>query len=337
MKAIVLTERRQHELTEVPDPSPGVDEVVVHPDYCGICGSDLHAPELAEHFLSGVVSGHEFAGAIVATGRNVDDWHVGQRVAINPNGNVCRECEYCKTGRYNLCKRATQDNSVGVRRDGGMAEFVALHTSYLNALPDLVTTRTGAWAEPLAVAVRAVRTSSVRVGDAAAVIGGGPIGQLVLQVLRRAGVRHLVLIEPFAFRRQVALDIGVDRALSPDEVNEAVADNLEHFDHVFECSGHVEALSMALRLVAPGGTIRVIGLSPTPSAFDTAAAIMKEVHVLGGHIYVDEFPMALALLAAGDIDVERLTTATMPLDKFAEAFAALRNPERSMKVLIETA
>jgi threonine dehydrogenase-like Zn-dependent dehydrogenase len=147
-----------------------------------------------------------------------------------------------------------------------------------------------------------------------------------------------VLIEPFAFRRQVALDIGVDRALSPDEAKEAVGDNnLEHFDHVFECSGHVEALSMALQLVAPGGTIRVIGLSPTPSAFDTAAAITKEVRVLGGHIYVDEFPMALALLAAGDIDVERLTTATMPLDKFAEAFAALRNPERSMKVLIETA
>jgi threonine dehydrogenase-like Zn-dependent dehydrogenase len=218
-----------------------------------------------------------------------------------------------------------------------MAEFVALHTSYLHSLPDAVPTRAGAWVEPLAVAVRAVRTAPVRVGDATAVIGAGPIGQLVLQVLRRAGARNLLVIEPFEFRRALALELGAERALSPEEARDALAeDDLDLFDKVFECSGHSEALELALRLVAPGATIRVIGLSPTPSTFDTALAITKEVQLLGGHIYIDEFPMAIELLAAGDIDVDRLTTATMPLEQVADAFAALREPESTMKVLLQT-
>jgi 2-desacetyl-2-hydroxyethyl bacteriochlorophyllide A dehydrogenase len=337
MKAVVLTERRQHELLEVPEPEPAPDEVIVQPDYCGICGSDLHAPELTWHFLSGVIAGHEFAGRIVETGTDVDQWSVGQRVTINPNGNVCHECVFCKTGRYNLCPRGTQDNAIGVRRNGGMAEFVALHTSYLHLLPDAVTTSAGAWTEPLAVAVRAVRTAPVRVGDAVAVIGAGPIGQLVLQVSRKAGARDLLVIEPFAFRRQLAIELGAERALSPDGARDALGEeDLTFFDQVFECSGHPQALELALRLVAPGGTIRVIGLSPTPSAFDTALAITKEVQILGGHIYIDEFPMAIGLLAAGDIDVGRLTTATMPLEQVADAFAALREPESTMKVLLQT-
>ncbi|MDV6012582.1 alcohol dehydrogenase catalytic domain-containing protein [Haloechinothrix sp. LS1_15] len=336
MKAVVLSTERRHELVEVAVPEPEPDEVLVRSHYCGICGSDLHAPEI-ELFRSEVISGHEFAGEIVATGSAVRDWSVGQRVTANPNGNVCHRCRYCREGRYNLCAVGTAENPLGVARHGGMAEYVALHTSYLHALPDTVDTRRGAWAEPVAVAVRAVRTSPLRIGDTTAVIGGGPVGQLVVQVLRRAGASRIMLIEPSPFRRNMASRLGADETLAPEEASERLgAGELLEVDLVMECSGHGSAVQMGLDLVAAGGSIRLVGMSPKPPSFDAVQAITKEVRILGGFIYVEEFGQAIDLLAREAIDVDTLTTAITPLESFAEAFAALREPESTMKVLVET-
>ena len=150
-------------------------------------------------------------------------WKAGQLVTVNRNGNVCHRCAACRSGRANLCTVATLERPAGVARDGGMAELVALHTSYLQPLPDGLDTRHAAWTEPLAVAVRAVRTSPAKVGDRVAVIGGGPVGQLVLQVLRRAGMGQVAMVEPSTFRRQTATRLGADQALAPDEVRKALA------------------------------------------------------------------------------------------------------------------
>lgn len=337
MQAVMLTSARRHELVDVPEPEPGPDEVLLRPEFCGICGSDLHGPELEDLFRSGVVSGHEFAGEVVALGAQVRGWSVGQRVTVNPNGHVCGRCRYCREGRYNLCRIATWERPAGVARDGGMAELVALHTAYLHPLPDNLDTRRAAWTEPLAVAVRAVRTSPLRLGDSAVVIGGGPVGQLVLQVLRRAGAGHVLMVEPSSFRREMALELGADDALTPDELAARMADGDQpEADLVMECSGFVGAVQTGLHLVAAGGTIRLVGMSPRPPSFDSVQAIAKEVRILGGFIYVDEFPRAIDLLARGAVDVDTLTTAVVPLADFADAFAALREPETTMKVLIST-
>ncbi len=336
MKAVMLTSRRRHELVDVPEPEPGEGEVLVRPEYCGICGSDLHAPEIEDLFRSGVVSGHEFAGEIVAVGSGVRDWSPGQRVTANPNGHVCHQCRYCREGRYNLCRTGTWENPLGVARDGGMADYVALHTSYLHALPDTVSTRQAAWTEPLAVALRAVRTSPVRIGDSVAVIGGGPVGQLVLQVLRAAGAGAVTLVEPSPYRRDIAARLGADGTLTPAELSDRLAaGEFGEVDHVMECSGHVTAVQTALDMVAAGGSIRLVGMATTPPSFDAVQAITKEVRILGGFIYVDEFRQAIDLLAANAVDVDLLTSAVLPLDGFADAFAALREPEQSMKVLLQ--
>jgi threonine dehydrogenase-like Zn-dependent dehydrogenase len=111
VKAVILNDQRGHELVNMADPAPSPTEVLVRPHFCGICGSDLHAPEL-ELFRSGVVSGHEFAGEVVAVGREVTGFSVGQAVTANPNGKVCHDCRYCREGRYNLCRVATWDNPL---------------------------------------------------------------------------------------------------------------------------------------------------------------------------------------------------------------------------------
>ncbi len=337
MKAVILNDERRHELVERPDPSPGPGQVLVRPHFCGICGSDLHAAEVAL-FQVGVVQGHEFSGEIVALGEGVEGWHVGQRIVANPNGLVCGGCRFCRSGRYNLCPVATQQNPLGVGRDGGMAELVALSTPYLNLVPDQVTSRDAAWIEPLAVAVRAVRTSPLRLGDSVAVIGGGPVGQLVMQVLRRAGASRILLVEPSSFRREMGVRLAADEAITPQELAARLsAGEQAEVDLVMECSGHPSALQSALDMVTPGGTIRLIGMSPTPPCFDGPTAMLKEVNIVGGFVYVQEFPIAIGMVARGELDLDAMTTSTVPLVDFAEAFEGLRQPEQSMKVLIRTA
>jgi len=336
MKAVILNADRKHELVAVDDPTPGPGQVLIRSRFCGICGSDLHAPELPDLFQTDVIAGHEFAGEIVAIGPGAEGWAVGQTVTANPNGRVCHQCRYCREGRYNLCHVGTYDNPLGVAVHGGMAEYVAVDTAYLHALPEGLDTRRAAWTEPLAVAVRAVRTSPLRLGDTAAVIGGGPVGQLAVQLLRRAGGRRVVMVEPSAFRRQTALTLGADEALTPTELADRLASvEFAEIDHVLECSGHPSAVQTGLSMVAAGGSIRLVGISPTPPAFDAMAFVTKEVQLLGRFIYVQEFATAIELLAAGMVDVDTLTTSTTPLENFADAFEALRQPEQSMKVLIQ--
>ncbi len=336
MKAVRLNEERKLELIEREDPVAGPGEVLVRSHYCGICGTDLHAAEL-DIFRDGVIIGHEFSGEIVAVGSGVSEWSIGDRIVANPNGLVCGECKYCRSGRYNLCSVATVENPLGVGKDGGMAELVALKTPYLNKIPDALDTKTAAWSEPLAVAVRAVRTSGIRVGDSVAVIGGGPVGQLVLQVARRSGAGSITVIEPSPFRRGLATEVGADDALTPAELTERIdAGEWEDVDLVMECSGHPTAVQTAVAITAAGGTIRMIGMSPTPPSFSSQDVLFKELTIMGGFIYVEEFPIALDLLARGAIETEALTSLVTPMDNFSGAFEALKNPESTMKVLIAT-
>jgi D-arabinose 1-dehydrogenase-like Zn-dependent alcohol dehydrogenase len=114
MLAMVLTNDRTTRLERRPVPTPRDDQVLVDIDLCGICGSDLHAPDLREVYLGGFIMGHEPAGRIAGVGRDVSGWRVGQRVAINPNGDTCGVCEACRSGRLNHCIPATRERAVGL-------------------------------------------------------------------------------------------------------------------------------------------------------------------------------------------------------------------------------
>jgi 2-desacetyl-2-hydroxyethyl bacteriochlorophyllide A dehydrogenase len=336
MKAVTLSEDRRIELQERPVAEPGPGQVLLRSEYCGICGTDLHAPDL-DLFLPPVVMGHEFSAEVVAVGPDVTGWVAGMRVVVNPNGNTCGICEQCRTGQYNLCHTATQVRAVGVCRDGGMAEYAAVPTAHLHALPDTVDSLRGAWTEPLAVAVRAVAQSGIQLGDEATVIGGGPIGLLVVQLVRRAGARRVTLIEPSPMRREVGHKVGADDAYVPDEHAAAVAaGELRPADRVFECSGHPLALQSAINTVTPGGSIQLVAISPRPVTFDAMSAIAKEIQLNAKFIYIDEFTDAIDLLARNQIDVLSLTTTVVGLEDYETAFAALRQPETTIKALIKT-
>ena len=337
MRAIVLGDDRKIRLEEVPVPEVGPRDVLLRPHFCGICGTDLHASAMTEHFHSRVIMGHEFSGEVVASGEQVQGWEAGTRVVVNPNGNLCGSCGACREGRLNLCRSAVFENGIGIQHPGGMAELVTVDPKVLHRLPDSVSSEQGAFVEPLATAVRAVRRSRFRLGSSAAVIGTGPIGLLVIQALRRAGAGAITAIELSAFRRQAATDLGADIALDPE--TEPPADlfgtELEPPEFVFECSGAQGTLELAVDIVRYGGRVALLGLPSRPVELTADTVIGKEVDIVGSIIYVEEFPLAIDLLAKGAFDIEGLMSLVLPMSRFDEAFAALANPVSTLKVLLQ--
>jgi 2-desacetyl-2-hydroxyethyl bacteriochlorophyllide A dehydrogenase len=332
MDAVTLSSRREVELAQVPTPEPGPGQVLLRVELCGICGTDLHSPELTGLFTKPVVLGHEFTASIVALGDDVPGWTEGDRVVVNPIGLVCGSCEACRRGLPNQCAVALGADCCGVGKDGGMAAFVAIEAAHLHAIDAELTAEVAAWAEPLAVAVRGVGHAGIRLGDRVAVIGAGPIGQLCLQAARCAGAGFLLVVDGSGYRRDVAVSCGADEVVSPDDrAGEG------EYDVVIDCSGAAPALDSAVDLIAPGGRVVVVGTYGTaPTITSPMLAQGKEASIAFSLCYQDrqEFERALSLLARGAIDVASLTTRIAPLAEYGSAFADMRAASETMKILL---
>jgi len=326
MPAVVLTADGHIALQDRPRPTLRPDQVLVEVNLCGICGSDLHASQLPQVYRGDCILGHESTGRIAAVGHDVADWAIGQRVAINPNGNVDGTCVYCRSGRPNFCRQATLETALGLQADGALAPLMAAFSGHLRRIPDELGTLEAAWVEPTATALRAVDLAGELSGRTVLVTGGGPIGQLACRLAHLRSPARILLMEPAAQRAGFAtsshaVSIAADADTSGLEV-----------DVVLECSGNAAATSTALKLLAPGGILVVVGAGPDPG-LDSATILLKEITVRGSYIYTDEFDRAIELLAAREIAVADLTTVISPLTDALTAFDALR-AGRVMKALI---
>ena len=327
MHAVVLTAGGRIALEDRPRPTLRPDQVIVEVDMCGICGSDLHASQLPQVYRRDCILGHESTGRVAAVGDRVADWAVGQRVAVNPNGNVDGTCVYCRSGRPNFCPQATLQTALGLQADGALAPLMAAYPGHLRPIPDELDTIQAAWVEPVATALRAVELAGELKGRTVLVTGGGPIGQLACRLAHLRSPAQVLLMEPAEQRARFATDshaVMIDAQLA-ESYSGLV-------DVVFECSGSATATSTALKLLAPGGILVVVGAGPEPG-LDSTTILLKEITVRGSYIYTDEFDRAIALLATGQITVGDLTTVISPLHDALTAFDALR-AGRIMKALI---
>jgi threonine dehydrogenase-like Zn-dependent dehydrogenase len=325
MAAVVLTSDGRIALQDRPRPTLRSDQVLVEVDLCGICGSDLHAYQLPQVYHGDCILGHESTGRVAAVGDDVADWAVGQRVAVNPNGNVDGTCVYCRSGRSNFCRQATLETALGLQADGALAPLMAAFPGHLRRIPDGMGTLEAAWVEPTATALRAVELAGELAGRTVLVTGGGPIGQLACRLVHLRSPAQILLMEPAAVRAQFATDSHAVPIAAVDDGNLVV-------DVVLECSGSAAATSTALKLLAPGGILVVVGAGPDPG-LDSATILLKEIVVRGSYIYTDEFDRAIDLLATQQITVADLTTVISPLSDALTAFDALRAGE-IMKALI---
>jgi 2-desacetyl-2-hydroxyethyl bacteriochlorophyllide A dehydrogenase len=325
MPAVVLTADKRIALQDRPRPALRPDQVLVEVDLCGICGSDLHASQLPQVYRGDCILGHESTGRVAAVGDDVADWATGQRVAVNPNGNVDGTCAYCRSGRPNFCRQATLETALGLQADGALAPLMATFPGHLRRIPDELATLEAAWVEPTATALRAVELAGELAGRTVLVTGGGPIGQLACRLAYLKSPAQILLMEPAAQRAQFATASHAV-AIAADDARGPVV------DVVLECSGSAAATSSALKLLAPGGILVVVGAGPEP-ALDSATILLKEITVRGSYIYNDEFDRAIELLATQQITVADLTTVISPLPDALAAFDALRAGE-IMKALI---
>lgn len=309
------------DLVDLPEPELGPEDVRIRVAYSAICGSD---PHLAEGFFGTDVPiglGHELSGVVEALGQraNRNGLQIGDRVAGNFL-RFCGTCTACRTGRQQFCEHMQEYNRPG------MAETVTWHESQVYKLPDDVSLLKGCILEPTSVAVRIADKTSIRVGDRVAICGGGPIGQLVLQVMKMSGATSLTLIEPIAERREMALRHGADAVIDPITENQAqCAEEItggSGYDVVIDASGSPRAVSALLDIAAQGATV-VYG-AMYPHDFEMPLNLsdylyLKELTLTGVFVSPYAFPRALQILPY--LDVNELTQSVFDIEDAAEAFA----------------
>ena len=341
MHAALITGERRVELVEFPSPTPAAAGVVVDIAFCGICGTDIHAYQSGRPY-NPAICGHEWAGTVSAVGAEVKSLSEGDRVvvAVAPS---CGRCTACRRGQADRCEM-TFLSALG--RDalapphGGFAPRIAVAASRVVKTDPGLTDEQAAQVEPTTVAFHAVRNSNLKLGDIAVIQGAGPIGLGAMQWVRAAGAGRVIVIEPSAERRELALSLGAHHAAAPgDEANQLIKE-LTHglgADIVYECVGRPFAVQSAVDLARRGGSMCLIGLAEGDAPISPGAWLIKEISVTSSLAYLhEEFEMSMGMIADGRVRVEPLHTSTVGLDELEAALADLASgTSRQIKVLVD--
>jgi (R,R)-butanediol dehydrogenase/meso-butanediol dehydrogenase/diacetyl reductase len=335
MEAAFYTGGGRVAIGEAVPAAPGPGEVQLEVAYTGICGTDLH---IVHGAMDGRVTppailGHEMAGRVAAAGEGVTGWKAGDPVTVMPLV-WCGECAACRAGASHICQRLT---FLGIDAPGSLQPRWTVPAGTLVALPEELSLRAAALAEPLAVAVHDVRRGAVAPGERAVVVGGGPIGLLIAAVSREAGA-EVVLVEPNDGRRELAESIGL---ATLDPRARSVADLVEDWTDgagaavSFEVSGTAAGIESAVQALGPRGRLVVVGIHATPPPVDLFRVFWRELTIVGARVYErPDFEEAVRLLAGGRVPVDPLVTDVLPLTGAPDAFAAL-DQGRAMKILID--
>ena len=333
MKAARLHAVGDLRLADEPVPEPGPGMSLVRVTAVGICGSDLHwwgEGGIGDATLTRpLVLGHEAAGVIEDGPRR------GELVAIDP-AIWCGTCRPCRDGYRNLCTRI-QFAGHG-SQDGAMREFMAWPEHLLHPLPGNLTDADGAMLEPLGVAIHALDLGHVRLGAAAAVVGCGPIGLLLIQVLRAAGAGLIAAFDPLPHRRAAATRFGAAAALDPAGVRapgdlRQVAG--EGVDVAFEMAGTDEAVQLAMLATRAGGRVVLGGIPASDQiTFEASAARRKGLTIAMARRMNEVYPRAIGLAAGGQVELASLVTGRFGLAEAPDAMAAAA-ARTGLKVIVE--
>lgn len=328
MKSAVMTGLRKVHLEEVPVPAPGEEEVLVKVEYVGVCGSDLH------YFESGKIGnfivefpfvlGHEAGGTVVETGSKVTHLKPGDRVAMEP-GKTCGKCEFCKSGRYNLCRDVIFFATPPV--NGVFQEYVAHEAGLCFKLPDTVSTLEGALLEPLAVGLHAARQGGACLGQTALVTGAGCIGLVSLLSLKAMGVSKVIVVDVMEKRLAKARELGADVVIHAKEEDpvrriEEITEG-RGVDLGIETAGSQITASLLIQAAKKGAAIVLVGYSTSGEmTLPIGMALDKELTFKTVFRYRNLYPMAIEAVASGRIPIKDVVTDYFDLDHIQEALDA---------------
>jgi 2-desacetyl-2-hydroxyethyl bacteriochlorophyllide A dehydrogenase len=308
---------------ELERPEPGPGEVLIRVEACGICGSDRHMFKGEYPTAKPVTLGHEFSGIVAGLGAGVTALSEGDRVAGDPNV-PCGRCSFCRDGKPNHC---TELKPIGVMRNGGFAEYVVAPADYLAKLPADLNPLHGAFCEPVSCCVHAIDVARIRPGNRVAIIGGGVIGLLMVELVKREGAGEIVLSTRQAARRALALELGATHSVDPSAdggTGVLLALAPEGYDVVIECAGTGETFLQSMAIARKGGTVVPFGVVPQDervmiSPFDL---LTRELRVEPAWLNPRTLNRAAELIASGALSLDRLVTRTIGLGEVPAAIGA---------------
>ena len=342
MKALLLTEYKKLQLTDMPEPEIAPGELLVRVKACGICGSDVHGFDGSTgRRIPPLVMGHEASGIVAKMGANVKAFREGDHVTFDSMVS-CGKCHFCRRGQINLCdNRQVLGVSCGdYRRHGAFAEYVAVPEHIVYPMPDGLPFEHAAMIEPVSVAVHAVAITPVRLADTAVVVGTGMIGALTIQAARLAGCARIIAVDLEDHKLELARQAGADEVVNPkttDPVQFVLdATGGRGADVAFEAVGATEPIKTAIQSVRKGGCVTLIGNIRPNIDLPLQSVVTREIRLQGSCASSGEYPQCMALMARGSINVAPFLSARAPLAEGPGWFERLYAHEPNiMKVVLE--
>lgn len=334
MRAVLFPTIERLMIGEVPDPVlTRNDEILLKVEVAGICATDVHIYHGHFPVPMPVVPGHEFAGTILEVGPGVKSLRVGDRVAVDP-ASYCGRCLYCRTARRELCEHFEGNGNT---RPGGFAPLTVIREDQAFPIGDLELD-VGAFAEPLACAVHAVKVARPAPFENVLILGGGLHGQMLAQVARTVGAGGVVLADPNEEKLHLATTLGAKQVIRVDRESLAALSKagFEAFDVIIDTTAKQQVLEGALEFLAPGGRLILYGV-PTGGmsvSIDPWEIFRREAQIIGVFAGAYEFDEALAMLRDERVRVGPLISHRFSLEEFGEAFNVMLSRGYKQKVMI---
>ena len=344
MKAAVLEQLDRIVVKEVPEPRCGDDEIVLEVHACAICGSDIRIFHYgSDRVTLPAIMGHEIAGRIVAAGRNVSLFHVGQRVAVGADV-PCGTCTWCTNGMGTNCRI---NYAIGYQFPGGFQQRMLLNATVvrygpITPIPDSLSYEEAAMAEPLACSINGLELGGFRPGMSLAVIGLGPIGCMMLELARVFGASRVFAIQRSRGRLEMARTFAPEARFVATEDEDPVETVLretdgEGVDFAITTAGTTQAQEWAIRMIRHRGVVNLFaGLkNQPPLTIDSNIIHYREAFIMGSHGSLPRHHRAaIDLIARGRVSAARYISRKFPLAAISEALA-YHESRQGLKVIVE--
>ena len=341
-RAVFMTGLNRMEIREIPMPAPKEKEILLKIEYVGICGSDVHYLEqgrIGDFVVDGdFILGHECAGTVVQTGRGVTSLNAGDRVALEP-GCTCGKCEFCKSGKYNLCPDVRFLATPPY--NGCLMDYITFPEDMAFRLPDKISTKEGALIEPLSVGMHAAKQGSVTLGSSVTILGAGCIGLVTLLSCRAFGATDLFVVDVLPKRLEYAKKLGATHVINALEENpvQAIQDRTggAGTDIVIETAGSAKTISQTPYIVKRGGRIVLVGMAAQDVIeYDFSKIMAKEAAIQSVFRYRNIYPQAIKAIEKGIIDVSGIVTHEFDFEETPRAFDfVIHNKQDVVKAVIK--
>jgi 2-desacetyl-2-hydroxyethyl bacteriochlorophyllide A dehydrogenase len=334
MRAIYIEKPGNIMIREFAIPECGQDNALIRVKSVGICGSDITAYKGINPTMTYPrIMGHEVAGEIVDIGTNSFDFHTGDRVSLEPYF-YCGRCYPCRKGLFNNCEHM---NVLGVRMDGGMAEYVVHPVKYLHHLPNQMSWEQAAMIEPLSISLHAFHRSSIYGGEFVAIIGAGTIGLLAALICKAYGAKP-ILMDIINTRLDFAKKAGIEHVINTttQDFLDFIVDitNGEMCPVVLECSGAQDGINNTLEIVSNSGRICLVGWAKGMIQFNQPRILRKELNIFGSRNSYNEFPECITLINSKQVNVIDLIDLRYSLEEILQGFKDLAEmPGKYLKIV----